>query len=732
MKTIGKLLMRQRRRKLEILETRRLLDGHGVLWGVDAGLSISFAPDGTSVGPETSTLFSTFESLGSESEWQEAILRGFQTWARHTNADIGVVSDDGSDFGVAGSTAGDPRFGDIRISAIPMDSDFFATSIPTDEFVDGTWVGDVFFNSNAEIDTLDELFAVALHEAGHVFGLDHNEDSASPLFRHDLPESTTLTAADVAALQEIYGVRRPDIYEEEGGDGAAKIEMKVEDDGSTPGVVFGDLQTSDDVDLYKFEVKHKETDEPDEDEREDDDEELPEEETDSQSVVIRLITDEVSLLQARVTVETEDGEVLGTSRAGGPFGNSIQMPLPDEEKLYLRVTSIGIKPYDVGGYSLTVEYPETNLIAEEDLLEIAKSRVRALEQGDVKRRFEALTNASSDDDDDEAYLDEDMGVDDIEGNEIELAEDASVTAGTRFVTRNALSIAGDIDRHRITVPESIHSTMTLQLSSLSPGLRTQVIVTDALGNAVPTNWLIHGEGTNILQLIDVNEGEVLKFQVSAHHASANDTGNYEMMVRFEDDPVGRTPKATGLISNTATQVEHRVQVNRLQLFQFGVDRSHSAEGSQLTVQIADELGAVLDEFQSYASELGTHTTLLSPGEYRVIISTMGGALPASDAPYSLLVNALDIPLGIEPVDPTEDPYCGYDFIGLFQCILILGDINGDGLVDFTDFLELAENFGKENATREEGDLDGDETVGFGDFLILARNFGHQNPEEGVG
>ena len=54
---------------------------------------------------------------------------------------------------------------------------------------------------------------------------------------------------------------------------------------------------------------------------------------------------------------------------------------------------------------------------------------------------------------------------------------------------------------------------------------------------------------------------------------------------------------------------------------------------------------------------------------------------------------------------------------------LTGDINNDGVVDVSDFLVLAENFGKADATREDGDLDGDGSVQFSDFLVLVNNFG---------
>ena len=52
-----------------------------------------------------------------------------------------------------------------------------------------------------------------------------------------------------------------------------------------------------------------------------------------------------------------------------------------------------------------------------------------------------------------------------------------------------------------------------------------------------------------------------------------------------------------------------------------------------------------------------------------------------------------------------------------------GDVDLNGRVDFLDFLALAQNFGKQEATWSDGDFDGDGSVSFLDFLSLAQNFG---------
>lgn len=53
-----------------------------------------------------------------------------------------------------------------------------------------------------------------------------------------------------------------------------------------------------------------------------------------------------------------------------------------------------------------------------------------------------------------------------------------------------------------------------------------------------------------------------------------------------------------------------------------------------------------------------------------------------------------------------------------------GDSNGDGKVDFIDYLNIANNFGKDNdVSYFDGDFDIDGDVDFQDFLVIANNFG---------
>ena len=69
--------------------------------------------------------------------------------------------------------------------------------------------------------------------------------------------------------------------------------------------------------------------------------------------------------------------------------------------------------------------------------------------------------------------------------------------------------------------------------------------------------------------------------------------------------------------------------------------------------------------------------------------------------------------------------CGTGVIDsvLEQTGLLRGDLDGNGEVEFVDFLVMSTNFGTADVGYGGGDLDCDGTVAFADFLTLSTNFG---------
>ena len=119
-------MLSQRRRNrrprpvVESLEGRAVPATFGVPWADPSRLTLSFAPDGTSIAAHTSSLFQTLGAQQPTAIWEREILQAFQTWAVQANINIGLVNDGGDAFGTAGPPQHDPRFGDIRVGAQAM------------------------------------------------------------------------------------------------------------------------------------------------------------------------------------------------------------------------------------------------------------------------------------------------------------------------------------------------------------------------------------------------------------------------------------------------------------------------------------------------------------------------------------------------------------------------------------------------------------------------------------
>jgi Matrixin len=206
----------------EMLEGRLLLYSKlGDQFVYSSRITYSFMPDGTNVGGVPSALFSTLNARFPTATWETQIEQAASVWEAAANLNLSLVSDGGEPVGTNGDQQDDPRFGDIRIGAVPLGSGTLAVTFLPPPANGGTDAGDILINSsiNWQINSNYDLMTVMAHEFGHALGLG---DVSTPTNPYPVMYGTyeginqTLTADDTAGIQAVDGVRQFDIYNQGG------------------------------------------------------------------------------------------------------------------------------------------------------------------------------------------------------------------------------------------------------------------------------------------------------------------------------------------------------------------------------------------------------------------------------------------------------------------------------------------------------------------------------------
>lgn len=621
-----------------------MLDADALLWGGDAHLTLSFAPDGTEIAGLSSSLFSTFNAVAPTDQWQEAILRAFQTWASQTNGGVGVVADSGAEFGSAGSSRGDARFGDIRIGSAPLATGAFAIAVPASDVLSGTWVGDVIFNSNASLDTLDEVFAVALHEAGHIFGLEHNPDPLSPMHVHGITPVTSLTPFDISSLQQLHGSPQPDVNEvDKPNDSiadATHLDLNHVDslpEGSAPSVVYGGVSSTTDRDFYRFQA--------------------PDDYTGALSVVLR--TKGISLLAPSLSILDTNGDLVETLTSGRIDGDMLTVTLPamsSDSHWYFVVESGRSDLFGVGDYSLVTVLSDRNVVDQATIDRAADGSLRFLPPDEIARLF----RPDSADDDDPEFFDDEHTDDDVSSG-IVLDPTPGFAMGTRYEAVGSIADSADADFYVVTSPDLVDSVMTIRIRSLeASGLTPRVNAFDEDQNPLPLTILVNGAGEYVVQITGVEaESEVTLSVQAAEPNGVFNHGNYQLTVGFGEDAVTLTQVAAGTLTAAQPAAERILYVALPQLFHFAlaVPVTTAAANAAVITTIFDENNQVVFRVAARPGETRTAgSVLLKPGVYQVqvVAVTLDGAL-TSELSYSLLASVSSDPFVANPDDPTFQP-----------------------------------------------------------------------------
>jgi len=603
------------RPRAEELDRRDTPAVFGVAWPTP-NLTLSFAPDGTDVNGSPSRLTATIGDAG-----RAEVLRAFQTWAAAANVNVGLVADGGQPLGAAGGAVHDPRFGDIRIAAAPLDG-VVALALPFDPTA-GTRSGDIVFNSSLPFGVgagrFYDIFTTALHEAGHVFGLPGSADPASVMADEPRTPRAGLAPADAAGVAALYGPRTPDAYEGVAGNATPATAPEVQPGGgpgrSTDAIyVTADLATAADVDVFKFRPNNLR----------------------GGGLTATVAVSGFSLLVPRLEILDAAGTVIAGGVGGAPGAADVTLHLPaatDGATYYARVSAGGAS-FALGGYKLAIA-PD------------------------------AAGSAGGSDD----PIDPEGGQNDTNAAATTLTQLFKET-GPRidYALEASLGTPTDEDVYRLRSPHlsgnSAGPLTVFAWAKSAGGLDPVVEVTDHQGAPLPGAVLAHDGGAFTLQLPDAAANA--DFFVRVRHANPGAgavPGNYGLAVHFGGPPTVLTDRLVGTLTAAAPTAFGDLVVAPAQVFHLTLSVGGAAPAAGVRLTVLDASGLAVATRFALAGETLSANAYLPAGAYRLraeAVATGGGAAPdlqfaVRGAGVSDPIGPLAVDLGLSPFTPPPPP-----------------------------------------------------------------------------
>ncbi len=609
--------------RMDALEDRVTPAQFNVPWADPTHLTVSFAPDGTPALSAPSNLFTTLDAQMPRATWRAVLLHAIQTWSEVAGVNGGVTADGGQPFGTNGPSQGDSRFGDIRFGAVPMASEL-AVAIPPDPTLAGTLAGDIYLNSRATF-TPESLYSVALHEVGHALGIPSNAIPTSVMY-DTFNNNVTLSASDIAAVRSLYGARPADSHEGATGNNTIQTSTRIKYDssfnGSTPLVIYGDVTTATDVDVYY----------------------LPVLDTYSGAMTVRLQTTGVSLVAPKLSVMDPKGNVIATASGTGSEGDTIALTLPQVSaggKYYVKVEAAPGATFAVGRYGLAVTFDGLLQPSVLSLDAVLQGPYDTLAPRDISTLFQ---NPSG------SIFNDDGHTNDTIGTATLLTTTPGFAPNANFKITASIATATDVDFYHIKAP-STQNNATLVLTAIvravAPnGAQERIELYDSRQVRIPATILANGNGTFTVQAVGVSANTDYYIRVGG-----GTVGNYQLDVTFGSKATVVSTFSTGTVP-VGGQLSAALYLAQSQVFGFTLAAT-GPTGTPVQMTITAATGQVVFTLVGQAGDtLSGVTGFLAPGEYHVQISAIGATAPVA---FRIRGSAFTDPIGPQPIDSTTGP-----------------------------------------------------------------------------